>query len=367
MNRPLAILLTGFTALAVAMPCSAAMELRTLKPAYVSPADLSRMLGVTEAAGTSVMRWTADGAEHLVTVRRNDAANLIVLEGERDDLARVTAQVEAFDIAPRQISLEARIIEVDTDAARDLGVDWSAIHTNASVNWRGDYRNDDQSQKSNGDGFSYFNNRRANLKAGQTDVQLVGSLMDALHLLEEKGAASYHDAPRLLTLNNLPATVLDGYRVTYVNRANGYANIYQSETMDAGLRLEVTPSLGESGYLKLDLEAELSNLLQVEGNDGRGVFRDYSAIAGSPIKHGQILRNTVMVRDGETVVLAGFTRTVDSKSRRRFPLLGTILPFLFSREMVTQRHHESLIVITPRVVDLAGKLDPRDKGMLEGH
>lgn len=73
-----------------------------------------------------------------------------------------------------------------------------------------------------------------------------------------------------------------------------------------------------------------------------------------------------MARDGETVVLAGFTRTVDSKIRRRFPLLGTILPFLCSREMITQRHHESLIVITPRVVDLAGKLDARDKGLLEG-
>ena len=271
-----------------------------------------------------------------------------------------------MSISPSVHAVVRDVHEVDTDAARDLGVDWSAIRSNASVAGRGDYRNDPQNQKDESDGNTHAYERGSKLKAGATEVQLIGSLMDELHLLEEKGAASYHDAPRLLALNNQPATVLDDYRVTYVNRANGYANINQSETMDAGLRLEVAPSLGESGYLKLDLEAELSNLLQGEMNNGASTFRDYSAISGSPIKHGQILRNAVMARDGETVVLAGFTRTVDSKIRRRFPLLGTILPFLCSREMITQRHHESLIVITPRVVDLAGKLDARDKGLLEG-
>lgn len=365
MKRSFAILLAAFALVAFATAAGAATQTRTIKPAYVSPADLSRMLGVTETAGLGVLRWTADGSDHVVTVRRNDSANLLVLEGESDDLGRVLAQAEVFDLPPRQIALEARIIEIDTDAARDLGVDWSAIRSNGSVNWRGDFSSAWRSSKYENPGFTSTSTERSKSEVGLTGVQLGASLVDALHLLEEKGAATYHDAPRLLTLNNRPATVLDGYRVTYVNRANGYSNIYQTETMDAGLRLEVTPSLGESGYLKLDLEAELSNLLQVELNAYYPSSRDYGAISGSPIKHGQILRNTVMAKDGETIVLAGFTRTVDSRSRRRFPVLGTILPFLFSREMVTQRHHESLIVITPRVVDLAGKLDERDKGLLE--
>jgi type II secretory pathway component GspD/PulD (secretin) len=368
MKRPIATLFAACFALAVvAAPATTATQTRTIKPAYVSPSDLSRMLGVTETAGLGVLRWNADGADHLVTVRRNDSANLLVLEGEPDDVARMLAQAEIFDLPPRQISLEARIIEVDTDAAHDLGVDWSQIRTNASVNWSGNYRSDQQTQSSQDGASSTTRTFINDLSSGNTSAQLGASLVDALHLLEEKGAATYHDAPRMLTLNNQPATVLDGYRVTYVNRANGYANIYQTETMDAGLRLEVTPSLGESGYLKLDLEAELSNLLQVEMNAYTPNSRDFASISGSPIKRGQILRNTVMAKDGETVVLAGFTRTVDVKAHRKFPVLGTVLPFLFSRDMATQRHHESLIVITPRVVDLAGKLDERDKGLLEKH
>ena len=366
MNRALLALLVAGLALAPSAPASAAPQSRTIKPAYVSPRELSDMLGATEYAGAGVLRWAADGAEHLVTLRRNDAANLLVLEGEGADLDHVAAQAAVFDVAPRQIALEARIIEVDTDAARDLGVDWSAIRSNAAVNWRGDFTNMWRSVRYESGTSTGTTTDRQKLESGNTNVQTSASLADALHLLEEKGAASFHDAPRLLTLNNRPATVLDGYRVTYVNRSNGYANIHQTETMDAGLRLEVTPSLGESGYMQLDLEAELSSLLQAELVGLYPVSRDFASVSGSPIKHGQILRNTVMAKDGETIVLAGFTRTVDMKSRRRFPVLGTVLPFLFSREMVTQRHHESIIVITPRVVDLTGGVGAREKELLEG-
>lgn len=366
MNSAIPVLLSAGLALALSAPAGASPQSRSIKPAYVSPRDLSDMLGATEYAGAGVLRWSADGAEHLVTLRRNDSANLLVIEGESADLDHVAAQAAVFDVAPRQISLEARIIEVDTDAARDLGVDWSAIRSNASVNWRGDFLNSWRSSRYETVPTPTTITDRTKLESGTTSAQAGASLSDALHLLEEKGAANFHDAPRLLTLNNRPATVLDGYRVTYVNKANGYANIHQTETMDAGLRLEVTPSLGESGYLKLDLEAELSNLVQMEFASPFVASRDFASISGSPVKRGQILRNTVMAKDGETIVLAGFTRTVDTRSRRRFPVLGAVLPFLFSRESVTQRHHESIIVITPRVVDLASGVGAREKELLEG-
>ena len=79
-----------------------------------------------------------------------------------------------------------------------------------------------------------------------------------------------------------------------------------------------------------------------------------------------MLENTIMARDGEALVLGGFTRTVDRKVRRRFPGLGVILPFLFSRDVVEQSHHESLIVITPHVVALDATLNPKSREMLNG-
>jgi len=135
--------------------------------------------------------------------------------------------------------------------------------------------------------------------------------------------------------------------------------------MDAGLKLEVIPSLLESGQLRLKLVAELTELESVFDNfNGRSAF---AALGGSPIKRGQIVENTIVARDGQVIVLGGFTRTVERRTRQRFPILGSILPFLFSRELVQLSHHESLITLTPRVVDLEAGPNDAQKKLLEGH
>lgn len=355
MKRTLVTLLVvAATSAALAASASAATQTRTIKPSYVSPSELARMLGVTETAGLGVMRWTADGAEHVVTVRRNDSANLVVLEGEPDDLGRVLAQAEVFDLPPRQIALEARIIEVDTDAARDLGIDWSNVYTNVWADFGRQVMGRATNQNARSDGSPTYSAESKSHDRQMSDNERASiAFSNQLHLLEEKGAATYRDTPRILTLNNRTATILDGQRTTYVTRYAAYNNLFETETMDSGLRLKVTPSLGESGYLRLELQAELTSLS--------------GSISGSPVKNGQIVENTVMAKDGETIVLGGFTRTTDERTRRDFPLLGRALPFLFSRHIVTQRHHESLIVITPHVVDLAGQLNEHDKGLLEKH
>lgn len=352
MTRALHALCLAGLALALASPALAATQSRSLKPAYVSPRELTDMLGATEYAGLAVVRWTADGAEHLVTVRRNDAANLLVLEGEPADLDRVAAQAAVFDVAPRQISLEARIIEVDTDASRELGFDWN-VYGDAFARWFASNRRTHDATTVEQSGFpSYSLERNQRLTQNGDDENANATAQTNFRALEQSGAVTSRDTPRILTLNNRPATILDGERTTYVTRYAAYTNLFETETMDSGLRLEVTPSLGESGYLRLTLKAELTRLS--------------GSLSGSPVKSGQIVENTVMAKDGETVVLGGFTRTSESKSVRGLPVLGKALPWLFSRTSTRQRHTETILVITPHAVDLAGSVGPREKELLEG-
>lgn len=356
--------MTAMAALIAPAPAAAAWRTHVVVPKYVSPAELATSLGARELGGRTVVAWDEGEVRREVMLRRNDAANRLVLDGTQEDVERLLAQIEVFDVAPRQIALEARIVEVDTDRARDLGIDWSGVTSSLSADFM--RQSTGRAATSINRTPGYFNSQSNELQDRvMTDGERASvGLTNQLRLLEEHGAATYRDAPRLLTLNNRPATVLDGYRVTYVNRANGYANIFETETMDAGLRLEVTPSLVESGYLRLGIRAELSNLLQVENSSYSPAARDFASVSGSPIKRGQIVENTVMVRDGETVVLGGFTRTIDVRSRRDFPVLGRVLPFLFSRHVVTQSHHESIIVITPRVVDLAGSPSSHERELI---
>ncbi len=331
------------------------------KPSFVPPADLAVMLGVHESGEHTVISWTQGGIEHQVEVRYNDPANLVFFTGPADDVAAAAALARQFDVAPRQIALEARIVEVDTDRAHDLGIDWSQVNLSAGLNQSLARRVTDQFQRVPGGSDRSYTRQTA----GQVGNTSSLTLNNALTLLQQEGAATYRDTPRVLTLNNREATIFDGMHVTYVSKANAYTNMYTSEAMDAGLRLEVTPALGESGYLRLTLHAELTALVNVNSTSYLVTTRDYASIAGAPVKQGQVVDNVIMAKDGETILLGGFTRTEERHERRRVPVLGTLLPFLFSRDISERRHKEMLIAITPHVVDLAQGADERSKRLLE--
>ena len=325
-----------------------APTLVTVKPKYLPPAEVSRILDVHESGGRNVVEWRTENAMHSVEVRRSDEANQVILAGSPDDIAYVRSLIDAADLAPRQIAIEARIAEVDENKARDLGIDWSRVNASVFAQHRASWSSQVQVNNS----YPPPNTARFHQRQGSFDVSSNVGLNNALQVLDETGGATYRDAPRILTLNNHRATILDGQHVTYITRYSAATNLFATDSMEAGLRLSVLPSLGENGYMTLDLRAELTSLT--------------SNISGSPVKDGQVVENTVIVKDGDSVLLGGFTRTLHEISHRRFPVLGTILPFLFSREVDRLTHRQSFFVITAHVVDLAGGLDPATKGAVEG-
>lgn len=333
--------------LTIGTVAGAEMRVATVKPQYVPPAELSRVLGIHEREGADLLEWRSGEGLRSVEVRRNDAANLIVIAGEAEDVSAAEAMIKAADVAPRQVMIAATIVEVDRDRLTELGFDWSQISARIGTNYRYNSRYN-KSTVSYDNTYGY--ERRVKTTDRFSNVELSGDLFTDFRALERAGAATFRDAPRILTLNNRRATILDGQRVTYITRYSSYTNLFETDTLDAGLTLSVVPSLGESGYLTLDVRAELTSLIK--------------EISGSPVKDGQIVENMVVVKDGETVLLGGFQRTAERKSSRRFPVLGRLIPFLFSRESVTQTRRESFVAITARVVDLAAGMDEASRGIL---
>ncbi len=327
------------------VPAMAFAEVRTeyVHPRYLPPADLADVLGARPDGGRWSIEWRDAAGVHAVQVRRNDAANLLMLSGEAADVAAVQALITAADVAPSQIAIEAKIIEVDENKALAAGIDWGRLRTSASFNQRFTEEHSTQAYPLPIDPIR----RRSNALQDYASVDLV----DALKMLEEKGAATLRNAPRILTLNNRRASILDGSRTTYVTRYSSYTNLFATDSMDAGLKLSVQPSLGQSGYLTLDIRAELTSIV--------------SNLSGSPVKDGQIVENTVIAKDGETVLLGGFTRTEESKTHRLFPVLGYALPFLFSREETVRTRREGYVAITAHVVPLDAKLDDATRGVIE--
>lgn len=342
------------TALAQEAPPTIETTVTAIRPQYLPPAELCRLLCVGEDGRCDIVRVGPPQQPRAVEVRRNEGANLLVLSGAPADVAAAAELIRQMDVAPRQIEIDVRLVDVNRQMARDLGIDWERVVREAAprATWGYDEQSTDQRNESAHDQYDPQSERSERKTIGrQFRAASTLDLSQVLSFLDESGAAEVRNAPRILTLNNRRATILDGQRVTYVARYASYSNLYQTDSLDAGVRLSVVPSLGESGYLTLEVEAELTGL--------RG------DISGSPVKDGQIIENTVVVKSGETVLLGGLTRTSQSVSHRRFPILGRILPFLFSREIRSEVTTESYVLLTPRVVDLQSAIDPALRERIE--
>jgi type IV pilus assembly protein PilQ len=316
----------------------------TVEPDFLPPSEILDFLGVEAERCRGTYEWMGPDRTCFVQIHYNDAANLLVLSGKAADLRYVEQLIRKADVPPRQIEIEVRIVEVFTSKAKDLGIDWERLLVSTRPRMQLDYAEEelDRFDRITGETGPESSARRHVTDIAR-NVVATGTLDLAqfLEILDESGTGTIRSAPRILTLNNRPATILDGDRVTYVTRYSSYSNIFEADSMDAGLTLAILPSLGSSGYITLEITAELTSLT--------------SNISGSPVKSGQMLENTVIVRDGESVSLGGLTRTLENKVHKRFPVLGHILPFLFSREITQREEIESHIILTPRVVDFSAE------------
>ncbi|MEK9149747.1 MAG: hypothetical protein AAB267_06850, partial [Candidatus Desantisbacteria bacterium] len=125
-----------------------------------------------------------------------------------------------------------------------------------------------------------------------------------------------------------------------------YRNHYQEQI---GLSLGITPHIGASNYINMNISASMENLSGWNPN-------------GSPIISEQNIYNSVLVKDGETFIIGGLKKKSVIKITKRVPVLGYILPYLFSKKEDSVKEDDLLIFITPHII----KIDtPRESADLK--
>ena len=313
------------------------------KPMYLPAHDLLEFAGARPGGSAYAFEWISVDRTHVVQIGSNSGGNLLVLSGDSVGVSLLESLFRQADIAPRQIEIEVQIVEISKNKSRDVGVDWDDIFRRIAIAGSAQWYSEKTSNQYN----EAKSNRRYSQISGSTNI------VGALKMLDQSGAGTVRTAPRVLTMNDRLATILDGKRVTYVTRYSAYSNLYETDSMDAGLTLRVLPSVTESGYITMHVTAELTSL-------------DSLHISDSPVKTGQIIENTVIVKDGQSVLLGGRTETIESRQIKRFPLLGWVLPFLFSREVTSRDQIESFVVLTPHSVAIDAPLDQKSKDAIEG-
>lgn len=322
-------------------PHLAGATVASVKPQYLPPSEVLQFLGARPTAGSYTVSLMGG---HEVQIRLQDTANLLLLQGDAADVQAVQELIRAADVAPRQIVLDAQIVAVNEAKARDAGIVWPD-NVSADGFWRWQQGADHQIRSSPGQ-------PRLTARDLHTSTQAGGqaSFNARLALLDAAGASRTRTVPRIVTLNNRRATILDGTRAVYVARFGSYTNLFVTDSLDAGVTLSVLPSVGESGYLRLSVRAEMSH---IRGFDN------------SLAKDGQMIENEVIAKDGEPVLLGGFDSESDSHQRSGLPLLGRLIPYLFSHKSSQHSAWRTYLILTPHIVDLASTVDGGTKSGLD--
>lgn len=298
---------------------------------YISPSELMQELHVQYTFNEN-NEIILDG--RIVHLTINRSINKVLLTGTENGVNSAKELIDFLDVPPRQIVIEAKIVEINNERLSELGMDWQTLIDNTYLYGSPEFRWHEDVQDY-GSGEIQTTTKSYGIHMSTQVHMPLGAF---LKIIQDKGVGRIVNTPKIVTTNNQEGMILDGSRVTYVTRYSSYADVFETQEMTAGLSLAVTPSLGESGYLKLQINAKVTTLGQV--------------ISGSPSETGQIIENTVIVKNGEEFLLGGFNTTQTEKHKRKVPILGTILPFLFSRTKEISVTRDFLIVLKPSVIDL---------------
>ncbi len=298
----------------------------------------------------------------------DEFTNTLIVRDIRRGIDNARELARRLDVQIPQILIESKIVEATTDFARDLGVQWGyrssvgpQTGTSTGSNFPGtvNFGGGGLGAGSGGVPFLVDFPAAGNFGpgAGSALDLALGSLNGAqaldvrLTALEERGKGRIISRPRVVTLNNVAATIksLTILRVrlpstgTVISTGAGGAAGTQNnatEKIETGIILTVTPQVSSDGFVLLDMYAKSSQA-------------DFTRVVDNiPTEITREATSHVLVRDGQTVVLGGIYRDTSNSTSQGLPFFNQIpgLKWLFRSDSDTKRREDLLVFITPRVL-----------------
>ena len=302
-------------------------EIRTFRIQYADPGQLQGMLSpyLSEYGQMTVMPEN----------------KILMVEDTPEFLRRIAAMVRDIDQQPKQILIEARILEVTLNAEDSYGINWT------------DFFQSDGGEGSYGtrglEGAGASGSSGLFFEVANTDLTAM------LSALEQNGRIRTLSTPKLLALENQEASVIVGDRRGYkVTTTINQVTSESIEFLESGVILRVTPHVDSEGRVMMDIHPEVSTGV-VDAN-------------GIPSQTTTEVTTRLLVGSGQTVFIGGLIKQTQTESRKGVPLLGRIpgVGLLFSSREVTSANTETVVVITPRVVgDINGQWNTEPQSDIE--
>lgn len=290
------------------------------------------------------------------SIQADPATNSLIIKDEEDTVSEIKKIIQKLDVRTKQVLIEAKIVNATESFSRDLGIQWGGFFSNSSQS----NKMFGISPSTTGTTTTTFgtsnpgDNFVINAPIQTTPVGNLGIIIGSLHknlrldlalqLAEQKGQAKIVSSPKILTLDNKRATIRSGstLRIRSIPLGTSVsAGVTATvETINTGVELGVTPQITGDDNITLTVDVG-----QSEPNFDRKV-------ENIPEVQDQRATTSILLKDGETVVIGGLYRIIEGESITGIPFLSDIplIGWLFKSKSKEKRNEELMIFLTPRII-----------------
>jgi type IV pilus assembly protein PilQ len=344
----------------------AMVELAPLRTEYlqVNYAKAADLAGLIRTQGKSSL------LSERGSIAIDERTNTLLLQDTADRLADIRKLVATLDIPVKQVLIEARIVIVNDDFSRQLGVRFGGAFvgnygSSDGLMWLGsEGLNSAEGDRGpiispNGPGGVGLDGNRVatspvpdrylvNLPIANPAMRLAMTLLDSDYVVDleitaaqNEGRGEVVSAPRVITANGREAIIEQGQEIPYQESASSGATTTQFKK--AVLSLKVTPQITPDDRILLDLTVNKDSVGQVVPSATGGFV---------PSIDTREITTQVLVNDGQTVVLGGILETERRETVAKVPFLGDIpgLGVMFRSKSKTDNKDELLIFVTPKIL-----------------
>lgn len=344
----------------VAKVLASLSEKRTA-PAVPAPPPAARQ-GGPAATVKDVLSAELEGG---VKVTPDKATNSLIIVASANDYETLVGVIKKLDIRRRQVYVEAVIMEITLDKTRDLGAEYrgtaaagdGAVISGTNFDFKGNV-NQLFAALATGNPLVFGG---TGLIAGGIfgevtlpDGTKVPAVTAVLRAAQTRDNINILSSPHLLTLDNKEAEIVVGENVPFITSqsrdSTNLANVINTvERKDVGITLRLTPHIHESDFVNLEIYQESS---AVKGDS----LLNASSVGPTTTKRSA--KTSVLVKNGDTVVLGGMMQETFTNTTSQIPLLGDIplLGNLFRFKSVSRKKTNLLIMLTPHVIREPGEM-----------
>ena len=328
---------------------------------YAKAGDLAGLISA-DSGGNSMLSDRG-------SIAVDDRTNTLLVHDTAERLQNIRRMVSTLDVPIKQVLIESRIVVVNDDFSRNLGmrlgvtaynenssdgvtvISGSGAGTDTMINSALDNLADP------GNGTIYpievpqLNNRyNVNVPIADAAGRFALAILETDYLvdleltaLEAEGRGEIVSTPRVITANQKEASIKQGVEIPYQQAASSGATTVQFK--EAVLELTVTPQITPDNNIIMDLTVSKDNVGEIISTGGLG--------GTVPSIDTRSVQTQVLVADGQTVVLGGIYETERRETISKVPFLGDIpvVGNLFKSKQRIDNKAELLIFVTPRILE----------------